>query len=146
MRQRILLVCTANVCRSPVAQVLWEEQCRQRDRRMLVTSAGLDAQSGLSADPTCVAMMMDRGLDLQAHRSVRLNLDRVADQDLILVMEKRQAQRLCNAVAVLQGRVHLLGRWGDGEISDPHGQEREKYETCVARIDASVSQWLDRLR
>lgn len=146
MRQRILLICTANVCRSPVAQVIWAEQAQRRGKRTTVSSAGIDAQPGQRADAMCIALMTERGLDLEAHRAERVNLERAADQDLILVMESRHAQRLCGALPLLQGRVHLLGRWGVGEIDDPHGKERRQYEQCLEHIDASVGQWLDRLR
>jgi protein-tyrosine phosphatase len=146
MRQRVLLVCTANVCRSPVAQALWTQQAGARGKRVVVASAGTEALPGQLVDPVCAALLAARGLDLSAHRSVRVNLERAADQDLILVMEKRHAQWLCGASPVLNGRVHLLGRWGVGEIADPHGKEQENYERCIVEIDASIGQWLDRLR
>lgn len=146
MRQRILLVCTANVCRSPMAQALWTQQAAARGKRVRATSAGTEAQPGQPVDPVSAMLLAARGLDLSAHRSVRVNLERAADQDLILVMEKRHAQWLCSAQPVLKGRVHLLGRWGVGEIADPHGKEPEKYERCIVEIDASIGQWLDRLR
>lgn len=146
MRQRVLLVCTANVCRSPVAQALWTQHSQARGKRFVATSAGTEAQPGLLADPMCTTLLAARGLDLSPHRSVRVNLERVADQDLILVMEKRHAQRLCGALPVLNGRVHLLGRWGVGEIADPHGKEQENYERCIVEIETCIGQWLDRLR
>jgi protein-tyrosine phosphatase len=146
MRQRVLLVCTANVCRSPVALALWTQQAGSRGKRVVASSAGTEAHPGQPADAMCVALLAARGLDLSAHRSVRVNLERVADHDLILVMEKRHAQWLCGAAPVLNGRVHLLGRWGVGEIADPHGKEQENYERSIVDIDTSIGQWLDRLR
>jgi protein-tyrosine phosphatase len=146
MRQRILLVCTANVCRSPLAEAVWTHRGQQRGKRHIVASAGVDAQPGMPVDPVCQALLAVWGLDMSAHRSARIQLERAADQDLILVMEMRHASWLCSAMPVLNGRVHLLGRWGVGEIADPHGREREKYERCIVEIDASIGQWLDRLR
>ena len=146
MRQRVLLLCTANVCRSPVAEALWQAQAQLRKKRLVVTSAGLEALPGQPADPVCVELLAARGLDLSAHRSARVNLGAAPDQDLILVMENRHAQRLRAALPVLRGRVHLLGCWGVGEIADPHGGSRDQYESCIVQIEASVGQWLDRLK
>jgi hypothetical protein len=46
---RVLMVCTGNICRSPMAVVLWRD--RFRDRAMLVGSAGLNALTGHGIDP-----------------------------------------------------------------------------------------------
>ena len=102
-----------------MAQLIWAEQCRQRGAGMVVSSAGLDARPGQGPDAMCVALLAERGLDLAGHRARRLDFARIADLDLILVMENIHAQRLCSTMPLLQGRVHLLGRWGAGEIIDP---------------------------
>ena len=54
----VLMVCSANICRSPLAAALW----RERAAYGRVASAGIDARPGLPADP----VYLDR-------KSTRLN-------------------------------------------------------------------------
>ena len=141
----VLIVCTANVCRSPVAEWLWRQRADELGRPILVSSAGVDAQPGSAADPLCVALLAQRGLDLRGHRAQRLHLPDAARHELILVMEPKHAQRIKLKAPVLAGRVQLLGRWSAGAIADPRGASREVYERCLDIMSAAVEQWLQRL-
>ncbi len=141
----VVIVCTANVCRSPVAELLWRGRAAERGRAILVSSAGIDARPGSVADPLCVALLAERGLDLRAHRARRLGMAEAARHDLILVMEPVHAQRIKAKAPLLAGRVQLLGRWGGGAIADPRGASREVYEQCLGVISTAVDQWLERL-
>jgi protein-tyrosine phosphatase len=147
----VLIVCKANICRSPMAEVLWRANAAQRPRPIGVTSAGLDAQPGFPADPVCVELLEARGFTgLAAHRSTRLRLASAGRHELILAMEPPQVQRIKAAAPTLAGRVYLLGHWltGRGQagtIADPHGGPHEAYEQCLGQIEQSIELWLRRL-
>src|SRR4051795_10625813 len=66
---RVLMVCTGNICRSPMAQVLLEQALRKRGFDVRVESAGLGALVGRGADPMAMQLMEKRGLDLKTHRA-----------------------------------------------------------------------------
>lgn len=144
-RPEVMLVCTANICRSPMAEALWREAARGRRRQVWAASAGLEAEPGRPADPTCVALLAERGLDLGDHRAQRFRADLAADCELILVMEPGHARRIQAGVPELAGRVQLLGRWGAGPILDPYRGPREVYEECIDLLDHSIRAWLNRL-
>lgn len=141
----VLIVCTANVCRSPVAEYLLRQRASATGRAVQVTSAGTEAQSGGGADPVCIELLAQRGLDLRAHRTRRLNPAVDGKADLILVMEPSHAQRIRSLAPVLAGRVHLLGRWSRGAIADPHGASSDAYMSCIGDIEDAVDSWLQRL-
>ncbi len=84
---RLLFACTANRCRSPMAEYLARRSLAERQIEAKVVSAGrLD--SGAHASPGAQAAMERRGLDLSGHTSARHDPDTLAHADLLLVMER----------------------------------------------------------
>lgn len=140
---QVLLVCTANICRSPMAEALWREAAQGRRRPLPVASAGLEAEPGRPADPTCVALLQERGLDLGGHRATRFRADAALDCELILAMEPAQVKRIQALAPQLSGRVQLLGRWTDGPIEDPFRREPDIYVRCVELLEKSIRAWLN---
>jgi protein-tyrosine phosphatase len=140
-----LLVCTANICRSPMAEALWRVAAARLRRTLPVFSAGLDALPGRPADPACVELLAERGIDLTEHRAKRFSPEDASRHELVLVMEPEHHRRIMAAAPTLAGRVHLLGRWGAGPIDDPYGASRLEYEDCLARLDKSIIAWLNRI-
>ena len=140
-----LLVCTANICRSPMAEALWRDAASRLDQAFPVASAGIEAQPGRSADLTCVELLAERGIDLTEHRAQRFSPERAMRHELVLVMEPEHQRRIMAAAPTLAGRVQLLGRWGAGPIDDPYGASRTEYEECLGQLEISVMAWLDRI-
>lgn len=83
---RILFICTANRCRSPLAQVIASEQIHQRELQAVVASAGY-LESGHPAASGSVSAARRRGLDLSEHVSRELDADIVTWADVIIGME-----------------------------------------------------------
>ena len=90
---RVLMVCTANICRSPMAEWLLRAAAEERNLAMTVSSAGFlfDDQP---ASPMVVELMKDRGHDLSGHRSRKVTKEMVEEADLVLTMEYEQVQRI----------------------------------------------------
>ena len=140
-----LLVCAANVCRSPTAEGLWRAAAVRRGVIRPVASAGLQGLPGRHAHPVCVEVLAERGIDIGEHRSQRFRPDLWVRYDLILAMEPAQVRYIESIAPVLAGRVQLLGRWGEGSIADPIGGDRAVFERSVALIEGAIDHWLDRL-
>lgn len=88
---RVLVVCTANQCRSPLAEVILRELLDDRGVSARVRSAGTDAVEGVEATDKSAELARRRGLDLGDHRSHRITKEDVEDADLIITMETRHA-------------------------------------------------------
>ena len=88
---RILVVCTANVCRSPVVAASMGRALAARGINAVVTSAGTHGGS-LEVPPDTRRAALDVGLDLSEHQSRRLSKELVAQDgaDLVLTMTREQ--------------------------------------------------------
>lgn len=93
---RVLVVCTANQSRSPMAEVLMRRRHEAVGAAASVASAG-SRRGGEPPSSGSVRAMARRGLDLSGHRSRELTANDLAGADLVLCM----ARRHCREVVVL---------------------------------------------
>ncbi|MGW0803818.1 arsenate reductase/protein-tyrosine-phosphatase family protein [Nonomuraea sp. NPDC002799] len=84
---RILLVCTANICRSAMAEVIAERMLRSAAFPVATESAGVRALVGLPMAPHAVTALDRLGLDGRAHRARMLESGLIGSADLLLTME-----------------------------------------------------------
>lgn len=143
MFDNILILCTGNICRSPLAAAVL--QARLPRPGVTVSSAGTAALVGYPADPLAIDVAGARGLDLSLHRGRQAAPPLLVAADLVLVMTAAHAAWVHDRVPPLRGRVQLLGRWRELEVPDPYGQPRAAFESALAQIDDCVSDWLPRL-
>lgn len=91
----ILVVCTGNICRSPIAEGLLRGALTARfgDDAPTLSSAGTWGVHGASATSEAVTAAAERGVDISGHHARRLSDVRVRDADLVVGMaaEHREA-------------------------------------------------------
>ena len=87
MFKRILVVCVGNICRSPTAECLLHTALSNKG--FTVTSAGLSAVKGHGVEKTAAAVLEHNGYVWPQHQARQIDRQLIADNDLILVMEKR---------------------------------------------------------
>ena len=147
---RVLIVCTGNTCRSPLAVIALLDELGPDRERVEVSSAGTAAWEGQPATPTTVELAAQEGFDLKAHRSRRVTPALARASDLILVMEREHA-RAVQGLGADPERTHVLSEWPEpGEpglpVSDPFGASREAYEECWRRIRRHVQRIIPQVR
>ncbi|MDF1500931.1 MAG: hypothetical protein P1P76_10720 [Anaerolineales bacterium] len=135
----ILFVCSANQCRSPMAEVLFEALLEARGEReeWRVESAGVWAYGGASATTNAQLAMQARGLDLSGHASQPAERTLLKQFDVIVVMEGEHKSVLQSANPDLADRIftirELVGQPGD--FNDPVGGSLEVYEAAASELD-----------
>ncbi len=138
------MVCTGNICRSPIAQVLFESHL-DNNKDVVVNSAGLAALVGQPAAPMSQELMQERGLDLSKHRAQQLTPELITQSDLILVMEAGQQKAVESMMPSARGRVYRIGKWGEFDVPDPYQGPREKYELALNLIEQGLRQWNEKI-
>ena len=107
---RLMCVCTANRCRSPMAEMLAKQALTERGSDAEVVSAGR-LEGGVEASAGAVAAMKRRGLDLSGHTSARLDSYTLAHADLVLVMERAHLSDVYQTQPEALGRSFTLGEF-----------------------------------
>lgn len=150
----VVLVCTGNTCRSPMAEVLFRNRLARKlklpaeqleDRGIVVMSAGLSATPGGRAADEAISVMRKRGLDLSAHESQPLSDRIVRYADLIITMTRSHRDAILTHWPEAEPRTHIITR-GRGDVADPIGGPLDLYERCADQIDELLEVWIDELK
>ena len=146
----VLFVCTANMCRSPTAEVILESMLRERGLQddWWVDSAGTHAPILQSATALAQRVMEERGLDLSGHRSKRVDRRVMLSFNLILVMEPMHLDMLMANYPDLSERIHLLTAVAgeSGAVHDPVGGSLEQYRAIADRLIHLLKRGFDEIQ
>jgi protein-tyrosine-phosphatase len=167
---RVLIVCSANISRSPAAEVLLRQHLNGHQVR--VSSAGL-LPGGRSADLQTALAVGDYGADLSAHVSRRLTPEILLrdGRDLVIVMcrahlrelvvndpsvwprvvtlkelcrylHRRNGGHQLSLDQLLAGRRMslLIGDDAVDDVADVHGMALEHHREMVATVNQLTSQ------
>jgi len=145
----ILFVCTANICRSPIAMGLLQQmlQDRQVEGEWNVESAGTWGLDGDTAAAGSQAVMDGLGIDISQHRARSVDYDLLASFDLILTMENGHKEALCMEFPEFSKRIYLLSEMAGekNDIKDPYGGAYSGYEQAAEDIQAYLENGLDKI-
>jgi len=142
---KILLICTANICRSPVAKIFLERQLNNFE--VQIHSAGNFAPFGSRVDPIVEKIMTKMGHhNISKHLSKPLREVDILDHQLILCMQKEHILNILQLNPTAAGKIFLLGHWSDkSEVDDPTNGTIQEYSDSITLINLYCYQWAKKI-
>ena len=106
----ILVVCTGNICRSPMAEGFLRAALRARfgDAEPAVSSAGTMGLEGSAAMPEGVEAARELGSDIAGHRARRVTILMASQADLLLCMASDHREMLARSAPELASRAFTM--------------------------------------
>lgn len=143
--KNVLIVCVGNICRSPIGEGLLAQASKAHGLGLEVSSAGISAMLGHSADPISIELMQKKGIDISQHVPRQLTSEILAEADVVLVMEAWQQQEIGCLFPSAYGKVHRIGRWSDFDVPDPYKKSQAAFEEACFLIEKGLQEWQNRL-
>lgn len=145
MFSNILVLCTGNICRSPIVEAVIANGLAA-DSEKHVWSAGIGALVGRGAHSNSKAVSSAHGVDLDSHVAQQLNTVMVDKADVILVMDDGHLSYMRAKYPQASGKTFLLGRWSDNaQVPDPIGKELPEFEKTWEIVQPLCQDWIKRL-
>ena len=148
--RKVLFVCTANVCRSPMAAAMFGALAEEAGLACEPCSAGTDALINEPIDPGARAALEEVGVYAESHRARQVDAAVLEEADLVLAMTPEHAAALHRLSATARPKVRTLLEYASGVpdsegIPDPYGQPVTAYRASVRRLLHSISVLVERI-
>lgn len=142
MFNSILVVCTGNICRSPIG----ERILKQLLPTMQVDSAGTAALIDHNADNSAIKIAKKHGISLEGHKGKQFTAKLARNYDLILAMEKIHINQIEKIAPEARGKTMLFGHWLENrDIPNPYRKSDEAFASVFVLIQRSSQLWVEKL-
>lgn len=142
----LLMICTGNICRSPIAEGLAPVIGRELGLTVHTKSAGTLGLRERPADPKSVKVCAEVNVDISSHKSQGITQELVDWATYILVMERRHASHLRKHYVRVEDKIIELGTFsGRSSVPDPIGGWTYKFRGCRKQIDKALRRFLEQL-
>ncbi len=150
----ILVVCTANVCRSPMGETILQKMIRDAGLEKLfqVKSAGIYAMDGQKSSDLTVEVCRENGLDLAHHRSKSITPQDIQSNNIILCMTPDHKEDLIYFFPAENEKISTLREYGREKIpaklaiDDPIGMSKNFYRRIFREIETEMKRILPLLK
>jgi protein-tyrosine-phosphatase len=147
----ILFICTANQCRSPMAEAILRRKldgARYLGDGWTVASAAVWGEAGLPATRLAIQVAGEHGLELERHRSQRVEDLDLAEYDLIIAMQVGHQEALRAEFPGLADRIHLLSELSGPSygVRDPAGGDLDDVRRTYAEIERLINDGFDAMQ
>lgn len=147
---RVVFVCTGNICRSPMAEVMARAAFADAGlgEKVSIESAGTGGwHTGEGMDPRAAAELEGLGLD-PGHSAQQVS-ERLLDADLLVALDSGHANSLRHSGAAPE-RVRLLREFDPDahgvDVADPYYGSQRDFSTVRRQISAALPGLVDTVR
>jgi len=164
---RLQTVCTGNICRSPMAEVVLRRRFAEAGlgEEVVVDSSGIsDEEHGNPVDRRARAVLAAAGYDVPEHRAHQATRAEIGERDLLLAMTARHARWLRTQAPdeAAAARVRMYRSFDpaaphvDGpdavsdesalDIDDPWYGDRADFEATLEQVEAAADAIVEHVR
>jgi protein-tyrosine phosphatase len=131
-------LCTANLCRSPIAEALFKTAVAQRNLPVDVSSAGF-MEAGQESPPEVGAVLSQRGVTFPRHVSRKVSMSELARADLIIGMERSNVREAVVLDPAIWPRTFTLKELARRGTIAPTRVPGQSLDAWLARLGAGRS-------
>jgi protein-tyrosine phosphatase len=147
--KKILFVCTANICRSPMAAAMFNGLAEDGALPFRAESAGTAALEGRPMTENSLAALEEAGFYPAPHRARRVSEAMIEEAELVLAMTPQHAATLRRLGGEPRRGIHTLPEYATGAagvgIPDPYGLTIAAYRNTLRQLYEYVEHVGDRL-
>lgn len=146
---RVCFVCTGNICRSPMAEVVFQSLIDQHGYGavLAVDSAGTgDWHVGEAADPRTMDALRNAGYDPGDHRARQFDPAWFPELDLVIALDHGQERALREQAPsdADRAKIHLLRSFdpeaeGRLDVPDPYYSDQDAFALALAQIERATT-------
>ena len=145
----ILFVCYGNICRSPMAEMIFKDLIIKNNKRYMfscVSRATSMEELGNPIYPQAKRKLEQMGVTCESHRATQITKEDYDKYDYIIVMEERNRRDLLRIFGNdKDNKIHLLGEYTNNidEIDDPW--YTREFDRCFEEISEGCNGLFDYL-
>ena len=151
--KRIMFVCHGNICRSPMAEIIFKDMIKRRglSDEFIVASSATSTEEiygsiGNPVYPPAKAELSRHGLECGGKRAVQLRKDDRDKYDLFIGMDNANIRNMSRILGGAEDKIRRLMDYTErgGEVSDPwysgrfDEAYRDIYDGCAALLESLI--------